>query len=375
MIHNCHHPHLLDWLRHHHNIGIRQFFIYDNESDEPIAEAVKCLPFADSIHVMPSPGWQKNDQIDRYRECAAAIASGDFPHCDWLAFIDDDEYLMCDGNLADVLRDFPESGVAMSWKVFGSSGMETRTDAPRVDRFTAGSGIDFDLNRHHKTIARPEMIVQFHDTHSCIYKDGYCVDVLHMPTHNAFSEPVHSVLWVNHYFTGSREEFQEKMESRNRRGRPAGNIQPEWFDIVNKACAALLLLSTAFLTACSTPASVTVGDVTVKTSGRVGGKGGMVVQRGNLEIRTWDNNEDSFREFGKTARFVTGAVQLAAVAKSGISAVSSIKNTKTAADASTAAAQESTKQAVIAAEREAARMAAEEAAAEALVLPPVPIIP
>ena len=88
------------------------------------------------------------------------------------------------------------------------------------------------------------------------------------------------------------------------------------------------------------------------------------------------NNADSFREINKTARFATGTIGLVGVAKNVTGALQSVKNTSTAADVTKAAGVESTKQATIAAEREAARMAAEAAAEEAgaLVLPPTPYL-
>ncbi len=136
----------------------------------------------------------------------------------------------------------------------------------------------------------------------------------------------------------------------------------------------LLFLPLVLLSSCNTPSLVTVGDVSVKSSGRVGGNGSVEVVHNGTTVTIRDNNDDSFRELNKTARFGIGAAELGSVARTGIGAFRSVKNTATAANASTAAAQETTKQAAIAAEQEAARLAAEEAAAKSaeLVLPPTP---
>jgi len=135
-----------------------------------------------------------------------------------------------------------------------------------------------------------------------------------------------------------------------------------------------ILITAASCSACNTAATISVNGVTVKSSGRMGGMGTLYVRDGRTEVAISDDNRDSFREVAKTARFGIGAAQLASVAKSGIGAVTSVKNTATTAKAGTAAAQETTKQAAIAAEAEAARLAAEEAAAASddLVLPPIP---
>lgn len=132
----------------------------------------------------------------------------------------------------------------------------------------------------------------------------------------------------------------------------------------------IALISVLLCASCNSPAKVQVGEVTVESSARAGGKGGIYVRHGDTEIAVLDNNEDSFREAAKTARFGIGATQLASVAKSGIAAVTSVKNTTTAADVSKAAGSEATAQTAIAADVTKTGMATESAAG--LVLPPVP---
>jgi hypothetical protein len=122
------------------------------------------------------------------------------------------------------------------------------------------------------------------------------------------------------------------------------------------------------LVGCTTPAEVQIGDLRVRSSGRAGGQGTLYVRHGATEISTSDNNEDSFRELNKTARFTGGVMAATNVANGITDAIKSVKNTTTAAGVTNTAAQEATKQAAITAEVEAARIAAD----SALVLPPVP---
>ena len=69
---------------------------------------------------------------------------------------------------------------------------------------------------------------------------------------------------------------------------------------------ATLILLSAGLVACNTPARVIVTNgqrtVDVTTSGRVGGRGGTVVRDGTLTVATYDNNDRSFRELNSTVR-------------------------------------------------------------------------
>ena len=112
------------------------------------------------------------------------------------------------------------------------------------------------------------------------------------------------------------------------------------------------------LAACTSPAVITVGEVTVRTSGRGGGQGTLYVKHGGTEIISSDNNEDSFRELNKTARFAGGVMAATRVARGITDAYTSVKNASTAAGVTKTAA-----------ETEAAAAAAK---ASELVLPAVP---
>lgn len=125
----------------------------------------------------------------------------------------------------------------------------------------------------------------------------------------------------------------------------------------------LLLISIAFLASCNTSATVVVDGVHVETAMRLGGRGTITVQRGDLAITASDDNEDSFREGAKTVRFGIGAAELGSVARSGIAATRSIKNVATRAQVSRVSEREVTKRAAIAADVEKTR----------LTLPPIPI--
>ncbi len=125
----------------------------------------------------------------------------------------------------------------------------------------------------------------------------------------------------------------------------------------------LLALIALCLTACNTPAVITLADGTsIKTPGRVGGQGIVSVTSGQNTVLVSDDNEDSFRELNKTGRFLGGTAVFGGIAKTGINAFQKVSTAKTAADVSMNAAGEATNQAAIQATTDQARIAAEAAA-------------
>lgn len=70
----------------------------------------------------------------------------------------------------------------------------------------------------------------------------------------------------------------------------------------------LLLLTSASLVSCNTPATVAVSTssgqrLDVKTSARVGGRGAIIANmEGGTQVAIYDNNDDSFREVASVAK-------------------------------------------------------------------------
>ena len=97
IIKDCYKPYLLEWFNYHYSLGVDHFFIYDNESERPIISIVNYdLPYLikDTIHVETIKGSVK--QIAAYHKCLDDMKGGKLPPCDRVAFIDDDEFIVCE---------------------------------------------------------------------------------------------------------------------------------------------------------------------------------------------------------------------------------------------------------------------------------------
>lgn len=229
IIKDCYEPYLLEWFNYHHSLGIDYFFIYDNESEISISEIVNELPFNGNIYIETITGSVK--QLAAYNKCLDDIKSGVLPVCDKVAFIDDDEFIICESDFKETLKEYEEfSGLGISWRMFGSSGIKEQTPEGQRTKFTQHTKDDFKDNCHIKSIVNPFLAEIARDPHSFKYSKGNCVNVNKEVVEAAFMTPIYKKIWLDHYFTRSLDEWNEKMV----RGRSDVNVTrtlSEFYDI------------------------------------------------------------------------------------------------------------------------------------------------
>jgi hypothetical protein len=237
IIKDCDEQYLIDWIEWHQFIGIDYFFIYDNESQNPIRSII---PPSENIIITSIKG--EVMQISAYEDCISKQKKGEAPICEWIAFIDDDEYIVPEcGNIKTVLKSYRKfSALGINWMVFGSSGLKQKTSTPLPVKFTHvldhsylnEDGINA-FNAHIKSIVKPKDVISFTSPHSCIFEKpkitkywkkyglglrtllkpkGLCVDIDHNIIPYAFSsKPIYKKMWLAHYYLKSEEEFKLKI--------------------------------------------------------------------------------------------------------------------------------------------------------------------
>lgn len=117
---------IAEWLRYHQVAGVDVVYLYDNGSTDDTAERIR--PFVESgfVEYTIFPGAGR--QLDAYNDCLRRHRWG----CKYIAFIDADEFLFKmdrDADLVSIVDSImaldPEAGgVAVNWRMFGSSGLE-----------------------------------------------------------------------------------------------------------------------------------------------------------------------------------------------------------------------------------------------------------
>jgi len=209
IIKDCKPSYLNEWLEWHRLIGVDCFFIYDNDSKIPIKNIIQDLK---NISIIPIHG--EMQQSIAYTDCIKKQQQ--VKDCDWIAFIDDDEFLVFDcGNIKTFLQNQKNSGVCLNWILFGASKSGSENQS-QIAKYTRCLPVTAKVNLHVKSIVNVQKTESFNHPHIAKYKEGFAVDVFGNEVNTPFVEnAVHSIAWINHYYCRSLEEFREK----NKRGR------------------------------------------------------------------------------------------------------------------------------------------------------------
>ena len=201
-----------EWLDYHLLAGVDHFYIYDNGSTDNFSEVIK--PYVDKGIVTKLKVDTWNMGIPAYNEAANKFRF----QSRYIAFIDSDEFIFpkSKSTIAEIIDEVfgnntNASGLGVNWRMFGSNGLE-KADFTRgvIDRFTKRAK---NVDHHIKTIANPRKIDFFLNPHYAIYFIGaYSVN----ENGNIFAGPFNEdktsdKICINHYYTKSVEEFQEKI--------------------------------------------------------------------------------------------------------------------------------------------------------------------
>ncbi|GMY13185.1 glycosyltransferase family 92 protein RCOM_0530710-like isoform X2 [Fagus crenata] len=193
---------LKEWVIYHAKIGVQRFFIYDNNSDDNIDNVLEWLSNGNyniSYHVWP---WIKTQEAG-FAHCAIRARDS----CEWVGFIDVDEFFYLPSNLVlhDVLQNQSRYGyvgeIRASCHSFGPSGLK------RVPRqgVTMGYTCRMAVAERHKSIVRPEALnsTLINVVHHFHLRDGF-----------EYVNVDKGVMVINHYKYQVWEVFKEKFYRR-----------------------------------------------------------------------------------------------------------------------------------------------------------------
>ena len=198
---------LREWIFHHYMIGVERFIIYDNESRRPIAETLADLAAAKLVEVREIEG--KSMQLPAYADCLRRDRDNFY----WLGFLDLDEFIILKKHrdLRLLLAEYQEeSGLALHWRVFGSSGHIRQPSGLVLENFTGCLHQD-QARMHVKCLLRPERVSRVVDPHTFEFShSGYCVDENRFPILNAIGPYTERLAVINHYHFKSQQEYEVK---------------------------------------------------------------------------------------------------------------------------------------------------------------------
>jgi len=192
-----------EWILFHKLVGVDNFLLFNNESEDDWKSQINDLT---NITVEDVEG--KTQQLNVYNKTLKT-----YKESEWVAFIDVDEYLYGNQNIAikEKLNNYNKFDcVTANWLVFGSSYHKTKPEGLTIENYTFRENC---VNDHFKSIVRSGSGIKFLDPHRCEVR----------------GDTVNSKeLYINHYWTRSEEECRQKFE----RGRADINEKREWEEFI-----------------------------------------------------------------------------------------------------------------------------------------------
>ena len=217
-------PELLrEWIRWHQFLGVTRFVIHDNGSNPPLSQELEGFEGLTLIRVAPVDQAQVLQLQNNCMKEALGVMKQD--KIDWIALIDDDEFIFPrshDGDLRTLLFDIQDAYPAylMPWQMIGPCGQLTE----RRDRLTMETFLYGRLRRTVKTLTRVDALAQIHNHISEFHEDlgppmtgaGEVADYERMVGADAISLKTtpRQGGWIElfHYRTRSLEFLQSKVD-------------------------------------------------------------------------------------------------------------------------------------------------------------------
>lgn len=239
------HLDVLEWIEWHRCIGVEKFYIYDNNSTMPFLFTLWRYIDADIVDYSHIRGWKTKYYGDSvqwwaYHDCVRRHRG----RHQFLGFFDSDEYIVFPKqqptvpNINDFLRDFEGyGGLALNWRVFGSSGHLVRPDGPVPGEYTKALRAQSNANRHVKSIgnvrfmkdiskSNPHVVAMMDSNQSLVDENFFRVGEFPRT-----ERPTHQKIAVFHYVLKSKEEFAGKVS----RGSPDGGGKSwSYFERIDK---------------------------------------------------------------------------------------------------------------------------------------------
>lgn len=145
-------PFLLEWILFHRIVGFERIILFTNNNTDGSDQLLDLLDERGMIE------HHRHFPIGSPQMAAGEVAIEQkmFEEGDWVMWLDLDEYLnihIGDGNLADLTQRFNHaSGVALNWRIFGTSELETWPGRQIAQNFCLASARQFFMNAQVKTL-------------------------------------------------------------------------------------------------------------------------------------------------------------------------------------------------------------------------------
>jgi hypothetical protein len=233
------HSYINEWLTHHRELGVNHFYVYDNESTPPytnLGDDVTIINWDENqyfklmlpvinkdlydssflgnteITELKTTHWvnypeRDSKQYKAYQHCLNNFGA---KH-KWIAFLDSDEFInVAEGlTLPAILKVYAEDKsvgqLLIRWRVFSSSGHLTKQPLQK-EAYT-----DWFPDYQVKPIVQPDKVYAVTHVHSFTLYHMFST-ITEDPNEQVmylFDNHLSDIIWVNHYWSRSREDFEE----------------------------------------------------------------------------------------------------------------------------------------------------------------------
>ena len=126
---------LAEWLAHHRRIGVTDVLAFSNDCTDGTDAMLDRFAAMGGLTHLRGRGGQRGPQWAALREAAAHPL---MQAADWVVCLDVDEFINPRaGTLEGLVAAVPEADcIALTWRMFGASGLNVYEDRPMTERFT-----------------------------------------------------------------------------------------------------------------------------------------------------------------------------------------------------------------------------------------------
>ena len=223
-------PWVHEWLAFHHLVGFSKFYFYAHNCTDHTGPVLGRLSGRYDLKAFMVNTTENQVQLKVYQH-----AYENFGHeCDWLAFIDGDEFLFptAGQNMAQALEEFnyqKTSAIGAYWACFGSSGHVQEPSGLMVRNYRQRPGYDFEVNRHIKSIVRGRQASRVGPNSHMFVTLWGTQDELGRPVTFGLTphEPSYTRFRINHYVCQSYQYFKQSKQASGAADAGAAYIRPD----------------------------------------------------------------------------------------------------------------------------------------------------
>lgn len=227
-------PWLHEWVAFHHLAGFHKFYVYAHNCSDHSGPVLQTLAGAYDLQALAVKTDENQVQLKVYQH-----AYENFGHeCDWLAFIDGDEFLFptAAASMTEALAPWQHrkvSAIGAYWACFGSAGHVDEPAGLVLENYRRRPPLSFAINQHIKSIVRGRQASRVGpNAHMFVTpwgtqdEQGRAIDfglTPHAPSYDQFR--------INHYVTQSRQFFRQCKQRSGAADAGAAYVRPDsWWD-------------------------------------------------------------------------------------------------------------------------------------------------